>query len=426
MYKHLIAIALLFSCFASQAQTRMLSEAHLRYNDQLAQDESYDSIAYAYISTSGRGCAAYEEHNFDTSYRYYTGGSTPVPTERKIQLFDAQDRITTRLTENLVGGGWQNYIRESYTYDAGGKVATDTTEEFISGNWQPTMANIYVYNNVGTLLQVSYTISWNSSTLQSDTTARHVYNYDGNGNAIQIIGSGHRADTLIVEDSTYLFYNSNNLCVYKYVRLLDDPSLNTWMNGQGMAYKYTATNKVAVQYQLTDPFAMGHIDTTYRFVNTYDANDDLLTSIYGFKDAGIWKRSDSTTNTHNSDHHLTYERTMQWDGFAWVNTIMTGANKFYYAPYTPTAVTNISKSNAQLQLYPVPATNTLYLQLNEDKQQIHTVSITDMQGRQVMQQTYLGNTIHSIDISALPSGIYNLSMLSTKGGVQHGKFSVVR
>jgi hypothetical protein len=426
MRKLLYTLLALFSFYAAQAQTRMWAEAHLRYNDQLAQDETYDSIAYTYISTSGRGCAPYEEHNFDTSYRYYTGGATPVPTERKIQWFDAQDRITTRLTENFVSGGWQNYIRESYTYDAGGGVATDTTEEFFLGNWQPTMANLYVYNNVGTHIQVSYTFSWNSSTLQCDTTARHVYNYDGNGNAVQIIGSGHRADTLIIEDSTYLFYNSNNLCIYKYVRLLDNPSLNTWMNGQGIANKYTATNKIAIQYQLTDPFAMGHIDTTYRYVNTYDASDDLINTIYGFKDAGVWLRADSNISVYNSDHHVTYERDMQWDGFAWVNTIMSNANKYYYGPYTPTAVANLRKSNTQLQLYPVPANNTLHLQLTEDKQQLHTVAITDMQGKQILHETYISNTTQSIDISSLPTGVYNISLLSTKGSAQHGKFTVVR
>src|SRR5690348_11192582 len=100
MRSALYTLIILCSFYATQAQTRMVAEGHYRYDAQLAQDVMYDSTVYTYLSNSGRGCAAYEVYNFDTSYLYYINAGTPTPVERKLQWFDTQDRITTRNTEN--------------------------------------------------------------------------------------------------------------------------------------------------------------------------------------------------------------------------------------------------------------------------------------------------------------------------------------
>ncbi len=96
----------------------------------------------------------------------------------------------------------------------------------------------------------------------------------------------------------------------------------------------------------------------------------------------------------------------------------------YVRPAT-TNVTELKKQGGTLQLYPVPANNTLNVSINWKEAQPYTLTIADMQGRVNMQYNSK-NTNETIDVSMLPEGVYNIILKGDKGAVQHGRFSVVR
>ncbi|RYE26222.1 MAG: T9SS type A sorting domain-containing protein [Sphingobacteriales bacterium] len=80
--------------------------------------------------------------------------------------------------------------------------------------------------------------------------------------------------------------------------------------------------------------------------------------------------------------------------------------------------------NGALKLYPVPANNTLNIDIDGLQPQAYALSVIDMQGRILLQQTV--NSKHStVNITALPAGAYTL-MLKGDTGIQHSRFTIVR
>lgn len=64
----------------------------------------------------------------------------------------------------------------------------------------------------------------------------------------------------------------------------------------------------------------------------------------------------------------------------------------------------------QLKVYPNPTSNTLTIELDEDN--TYTLTIIDMQGKQVIpQETFTGNT-KQLDVSALATGMYYIGITS--------------
>jgi hypothetical protein len=72
---------------------------------------------------------------------------------------------------------------------------------------------------------------------------------------------------------------------------------------------------------------------------------------------------------------------------------------------------SLAQNLTQLSIYPNPATNELFYTLNTSG--THTYKITDFIGRSVLQGEQNGNSAR-IDLSALTSGIYNLTIMVGK------------
>ena len=98
------------------------------------------------------------------------------------------------------------------------------------------------------------------------------------------------------------------------------------------------------------------------------------------------------------------------------------ANLFYqefYARYTFFNPVNVEEISARvaLEAFPNPANEIVYVPASEWSNGAElTVELFDMQGRSVMRQVQLAQSLIGIDLSGLPAGMYQLTM-SAEGKV---------
>ncbi|HWB65030.1 MAG TPA: T9SS type A sorting domain-containing protein, partial [Chitinophagales bacterium] len=77
-----------------------------------------------------------------------------------------------------------------------------------------------------------------------------------------------------------------------------------------------------------------------------------------------------------------------------------------------TAIKNVNKSS-QLRIFPNPAASSLSIQLGADYKEVATLKITDMAGREIMQQQVtggLGSGLINLDVSNIEPGMYMLQL----------------
>jgi hypothetical protein len=84
-------------------------------------------------------------------------------------------------------------------------------------------------------------------------------------------------------------------------------------------------------------------------------------------------------------------------------------------------------NNADAKVYPVPASGTLNVELNNNEEIVKSFSIYDITGRLVMERSVSTNSNKlSIDISALDKGIYFMQLFNYSGLARNLKFEVAK
>jgi hypothetical protein len=86
---------------------------------------------------------------------------------------------------------------------------------------------------------------------------------------------------------------------------------------------------------------------------------------------------------------------------------------------TVTSLNELSHNEDLISLFPNPATDQVYLELDQSLLPLRRVEIFDIQGREVFQKRIgLGETgVYSINVGHLGSGLYFLNVISTEGSV---------
>ncbi len=74
-----------------------------------------------------------------------------------------------------------------------------------------------------------------------------------------------------------------------------------------------------------------------------------------------------------------------------------------------------------LQIFPNPANSTVTLQLSDPQDEIRQITVANMQGQVMLSQTVNATTPYTLDISALPAGIYAVRVLTANGNVATAK-----
>ncbi|RYE23691.1 MAG: T9SS type A sorting domain-containing protein [Sphingobacteriales bacterium] len=410
-------LLLLAAAFTTHAQLRLVATSTTSYNTQLGSDILADSTWYKYYgSRIGLPGGVID---YDTSIFYATAGGTPQPVSRDVRKYNTTGNELTHTSYTYNNSSWQDARREYSVYDASRKLLSDTQYVYTAGNWQPNTLIINAYTPAGNK-SVKYILGWNALTRAWDTANRLTYTYNAGDSLTEETAAVWMNDSLWTNSRITYSYDTNNLCTLRIAQVMVQPNTG-WIEGQRTAYAYRSYWKdLSVSYEIN---TFGPRDTTSAAFYTY--NTYVLQEIVTRrKTAGNWRNYERTQIGYNGFTIIDNDRTMQWDGSNWQNTALTIAHKYYYMYMMGVAQQSVAKPT--LTLYPVPASNTIYLQLKETLQQQYTISVTDVQGRQVLQQGYRGGMVQAINTSALAAGVYNLTLSGSNGSLQHSRFTIVR
>ncbi|RYE26213.1 MAG: T9SS type A sorting domain-containing protein [Sphingobacteriales bacterium] len=431
----LLFALLLLPAIAAQAQMRLVGESHYYYcDDGMPTTPKYykhnDSLSYKY--SMGRGGVAGEMLNFDTA-RWYGIETKGIELVNDMRFFGAGNRVDSQIRHQASSDypnpiDFNQYHIHYYTYDAQNRIVADTfyTDSLSVDNVLFSLT-LYSYNTTG---QPQTKLELLRNGLQWDSLLRTTYVYDAQGNNTEMRMDTTVGGVLTNYRNTQYAYNSTNQCIHRQAQYKPNLAGTIWADTNEAAFTYTTTSSIAVQYNLKYNTATLLTDTTGSI--TYNYNTGGLLDNTVLRKLSYTAISDSDMRTdyqYNSDGHITrmsnvYSIGNSWQPLAIIYSANTSyINNYYYETNFPASATGVSNI-AQLQLYPVPATNTLYLQHN--LQQAATIAISNMQGRVVMRLTITGVNTTAVNIAALPEGVYTATLYSGGGETKQGRFTIVR
>lgn len=366
-----------------------------------------DSAVYIYGGNHG-GSPDIAEPNKDEhilfahSYVYdYVGLQDKYePRTHRIQEFNSDDRVSKLIYQNWDYGDqqWENYTRYTYYYNTTGKMTTSLLQIWTGGLWTQDMPSVLSYDNnnrVSDMSSLTYQIkfgyeantknlnlvedkTYNISTGQWENNERKEYDYDNNNNVIEfILKEWNSSNNSWVEMERWLYTYDNNNNIIESEQMLWNGS---WVNDKKYKYQYSGVNETSKTEYVWNSAQNKYVES---------------------------RKTTRTYNTYNQpETYITYT----WNGNAWSHTNNDEQIHYYYEYYDPTGIGNIADVTIDMNLYPVPASNSVNVSMKKEHSGDINISIVNMSGSIVYsntQATY-GDVNTSIDVSNLPAGNYML------------------
>ena len=362
-----------------------------------------DSLTYAYTGTWGSygspmayGAAPRAGLKFATGVEYLDGGSGFAPAFKATNSFDANRNITVQLVQqwNNITAIFDNTYQSLFTYDANNNNLTNIFQTWDTGVWTNNGKNTYTYS--GHLVLSDLAQSWNTATATWDNSSLSTFHYNASNNQ---------------DTASYQTWNSSS---------------STWENSSRDYYIYNADgNLIEDNTQFWN--VSGWVDAG-KIVYSNFTGSNPLTSVTFQWDGSQFIKSDSAANTYNTYGQLTDSRTQTWDtvASAWSVSDNDADLRLYYEEYT-TVVQNVVNAGGTSRVYPVPAANSLSVEVNWDLPQAFIISLYNAQGmvlRQV-QVPAMARYKDDLQISDLPVGNYLLKIDGARGHLEQ-KVVIIR
>ncbi|MBS1588122.1 MAG: T9SS type A sorting domain-containing protein [Bacteroidetes bacterium] len=372
-----------------------------------------DSTVYSYSFGRG-GQLSLEEMNdnfisFDESdtYSFDRTNSFFKPHFHRTQLFNATNKAISYTCQswNNTIGKWRDSARYVYTYSSGSALLTKTVFQILDPTTNGWQAHVYFYNDYD---------GQNNLIAMHSTVFSMFFTYD----ALNRLNS--RTDSQ-ANVSPFYWYGTQRLLfaydqAYNLSTKITQSVLNgTWVDAQKSEYYYVGNTLIqAISYVRKNNTWVPAGENSFQ----YDASNNLIEN--EFK---IW---DNATNhflsvnrerkTYNSFGQPTswYSETYDQASLSWVSTAGDFMNRYYYENYTPTDVANVF-SDAEMKIFPQPATDRLFIDGTQKSQAFLQLIVTDVQGKVIWQQQNATTAKQELDISNWVNGVYFLRIQSTTG-----------
>ncbi|MCF8387079.1 MAG: T9SS type A sorting domain-containing protein [Bacteroidales bacterium] len=360
------------------------------------------------------------ENSFRTTYEYHDGNRT---------------RYTTQWWYE---GDWVYLYDNHYTYDENANLVLYEQLGFHVDHWEYMHKEDYSYNSMNLLDSLN-----NYYYIEEDSVWRHnnyeKYHYDENANMTEKLkysspDSGWKAFV----KRKYDYDSSDQLISEKYLHNSD----TMWININRRDYEYDGSGNIITMLKF-----LGE-DTLWHYGMKYEMNYDEFnnkSSEYRY----VFDNSDSSWNyEHFNDYYHDYVNNFSsvssylWDDGEWISfsDFDLNFNLFGYlivqhaiAHYAECNYSGLlagnymekAHQNSFLKLYPNPAQNHAYLNLNPVVSNGRIlIELFDLQGRRIKQIQNVKISPNSeeikIDLSGLNSGVILVRLVSDQG-VQQGK-----
>lgn len=384
---------------------RVVAKVALKYNNGLF--IPVDSVRYVY-SAGRSGLINIDRPNFDESFLfddaityYYNNNSSKYDNRLyRRQGFDTENKITSlryAIWHNATQA-WKDSARYLYKYIAGTKKIEESLFQlWVGGTWSHNVPSTLTYNG-------NYVISINSNAYSA------TYAYDANNNIISITDqvSQHGTGSLYNNERKTYTYNTDNE-VDTYTLEQWDNTNNRWVFVRKFEYAYNFKNIIESKEYVFDT---GNWTLYARHLYTYNVLNNKTSEIIQLWNGSSFVNHTNETCTYNTANLLESITLTSWDAATatWKQQTGNTQMRYYYEYYAPTSILNTTAGNTDIQLYPVPASNVLNINLNRNIIAPVTYSISTITGSIVKKWTATGSTNTMVD--ALPSGSYILNAQS--------------
>lgn len=405
--KKLIPVILLALPTASMAQSaqHLSSEAHYRFSTG-----GYTLVDSAHYTYPAMYKPAYQANipgwNYGLKATYEVNGSGITAKNKLTQTTDAAGRVTEVLNEYNFGNGWQESSKYFYTYDASGNI---TERE----SWSPSGPNgplkmywkeTYAFNTANQLTEV-INYRWDNMVVPQQYTAQTRTTYTYNGTQLTTILE-ERNNNGSWEPTTRNNYTYPTPTIVEMIVERYNPLNSSWTPSVMNTETLDANGNVI--HNLTAIYAgSGNWENDHEYHYTYDAANNMLTNEVKDWDNGILEPSVLYAYTYNSDNHKTSYVLKEWDGSAYVPANGNDSIRYHYA--FPTGIATAAKSKNDVQIYPVPASNSITIRFANDDNAAHTATLLNATG-QVVKHTQLAGNMAQVDVQDVPAGNYILQV----------------
>jgi len=431
--KYFLLSALLLPVFGyAQSPATLVGLTHSAYADSVfvTSDSSYLSYSngrgsdvkitpdfYPFFRTTPTGTQGTYDHDswysgvFDSAHMYNLDAY-------QSQVFDSATGMLLSSTFSIPdSSGWKELNRINYVYDSMGSFISEIGQNNISNVWTNSMRQDYTYDPAHNLTSITRSI-WNGTSW--DNSTKYVY-----------------------------YYNFLNKVTSSLVQTWNGTS---WANSEHNIY-YSHDNNVTVDSVYYQQMVGPNWVTVIKDVYANDANGDAIASWH--YNNGLLESGDSTS--YNALHNIVSRISMAWDsassmlvkqkqynwsynnydqptsmqsstwdssGF-WIFTNSDALTTYYYSIDTTTRVSGVNSNISDLKLFPVPAQNTINIDMTWSKPEQFAVTIFDMQGRIVRRWSEAATASYTktVPVMDLSTGNYFIVIKSASANTAR-QFSV--
>ena len=363
-----------------------------------------DSTTYIYDNNERGGSITAEDLTndervlFDESYTYIKGQSGGFRgIMKRMQTYDPESQVLSLKFMPWRQTGWVDSARYLYGYNDH-KMTASALELWVASQWDPHVKSDIIYNGIGKVLKMDA------------TNYKMYFTYDGNNNLTELrdeqwtVSSGWKNKTR----NTYTYGS-----VGMETQIYEEWDGLNWIYKSKWEYTYFASKvETMTEYERTGSVWTPVNKHIYTYGNSLQRTSETIQNWDNTSNKFV--NSKYTEYTYTSDVILTDVTTNHWDGSNWQTGEGDEHYHYYYEPYFPTTVKNVIAQN-DVRLFPVPAANTLNLNIGWNKPEAFNVAICDMRGVVVKNwaEQPVQNYNKQIDVSDLPNGNYIIKASSS-------------
>ena len=370
-----------------------------------------DSTDYVYSGNRGGDLKHTLKYDNSTVWDYL--GDTAYSNASMIQqTYDINNNLLTSTTSFWSGTAWTLLTKNLYIYNAAGKDSLMIQQSWGGTSWVPVSQDAYYYVG-GKLVEDQYQ-AWNGLTLTFTPTTQKNYYYDPvSGNKINETDLDVTSGPLNTTQYIYTYSGANQLLT---------TTTSTW-NGSAWVPSAMTTNTYDTTGNLTNVLNQTYSSTTSTWVNVNlnnysgfigTTNNPTMDTYQTWDTAagGSWTNVQQYTYAYNTYNQLTNSTGVSWNIIGIFEPALGDPmTNYYYETYSTSSTATVNTIKAELDnaaVYPVPANNSLHINLNWSTPQTATIAIYDMTGKVVNEwkSDYGTQYYSSVSVNVLPTGTY--------------------
>lgn len=346
----------------------------------------------------------YDKSGFDTALIYQASSGAAIRNSFKLIK-----RFKNNLLDTLYRYQWENEAWAVLSYTTyeyiNAKIIRSSTKDWDGIQWIEVFKSEYYYDNKSNVTTLNiYGLAQSDLVLK----LRRTYTYDFRNNITSITTEQINNTTLENFTKEIRSINESNntitsVLIQKWIK-----NTNKWQNDVLVKNKFNGTtllNDSIFKYQGTALIDSGRNDYSF------NANKKLLTRTEYIYISGAHKKAHFSKNVYdNQDNLLTsnFSQYMLNDG-ALINA---DSIKYFYTNNTSIGINN---NYSALNIYPNPAKNLIYFDLNETEL---IINIFDSFGKLILQSS----NNEMINIQNLATGLYHVIINTKQGKSYRSKF----